>query len=58
MQEKQVIEYFQQNEGLMELRGPIFEEKGGGLHPGDGRVSEKPVSKDDLFKMPEDEDAA
>jgi trigger factor len=58
-QEKQVIEYFQQNpNSLMELRGPIFEEKVVDYTLAMAEISEKPVSKDDLFKMPEDEDAA
>ncbi len=58
-QEKQVIEYFQQNPGaLMELRGPVFEEKVVDYALAMAEVNEKPVSKDDLFKMPEEEDAA
>ncbi len=58
-QEKQVIEYFQQNPGaLIELRGPIFEEKVVDYTLALATVTEKPVSKDELFKMPdEDEDA-
>jgi len=58
-QEKQVIEYFQQNpNALMELRGPVFEEKVVDYALAMAEVNEKPVSKDDLFKMPEEEDAA
>ncbi len=58
-QEKQVIEYFQQNpNALMELRGPVFEEKVVDYALAMAAVNEKPVSKDDLFKMPEEEDAA
>ena len=58
-QEKQVIEYFQQNpNALMELRGPVFEEKVVDYALAMAVVNEKPVSKDDLFKMPEEDDAA
>jgi trigger factor len=58
-QEKQVIEYFQQNpNALMELRGPVFEEKVVDYALAMAEVNEKAVSKDDLFKMPEEEDAA
>jgi len=58
-QEKQVIEYFQQNpNALMELRGPVFEEKVVDYALAMAEVNEKSVSKDDLFKMPEEEDAA
>jgi len=58
-QEKQVLEYFQQNpNALMELRGPVFEEKVVDYALAMAEVNEKSVSKDDLFKMPEEEDAA
>jgi trigger factor len=57
-QEKQVIEYFQQNpNALIELRGPIFEEKVVDYALAMANVTEKPVSKDELFSMPEDEAA-
>ena len=58
-QEKQVIEYFQKNpNALMELRGPIFEEKVVDYSLAMASVSEKPVTPEELFKMPDDEDGA
>jgi len=58
-QEKQVIEYFQQNPGaLMELRGPIFEEKVVDYAVAMASVTEKSVSKEDLFKMPDEDEEA
>jgi len=57
-QEQQVIEYFQQNpNSLMELRGPIFEEKVVDYALAMANVTEKPVSKDELFSMPDEEAA-
>ncbi len=57
-QEKQVIEYFQNNpNALMELRGPVFEEKVVDYALAMADVTEKPVSKDELFEMPEEEAA-
>jgi len=57
--EKQVIEYFQQNPGaLMELRGPIFEEKVVDYALAMASVTEKPVSKEELFKMPDEDEEA
>jgi trigger factor len=58
-QEKQVIEYFQQNPGaLIELRGPIFEEKVVDYALAMATVNEKTVSKDELFKMPDENEEA
>jgi len=57
-QEKQVIEYFQQNpNALMELRGPVFEEKVVDYALAMANVTEKTVSKDELFNMPDEEAA-
>jgi len=57
-QEKQVIEFFQQNpNSLMELRGPIFEDKVVDYALAMAEVTEKTVSKDDLFNMPDEEAA-
>lgn len=58
-QEKQVIEYFQKNpSALLELRGPIFEEKVVDYALAMANVTEKQVSTEELFKMPDDEDEA
>jgi len=59
-QEKQVIEYFQKNpNALMELRGPIFEEKVVDYALAMVGVTEKTVSPEELFQMPdEDEEEA
>lgn len=56
-QEKQVIEYFQKNPGaLVELRGPIFEEKVVDYALAMVGLSEKTVSPEELFKMPDDDE--
>jgi len=56
-QEKQVIEYFQNNPNAMiELRGPIFEEKVVEYALEMISISEKTVSPEELFKMPEDDE--
>ncbi len=56
-QEKQVIEYFQQNPGaLIELRGPIFEEKVVDYALAMAKLTETTVSPEDLFKTPDDDE--
>jgi len=56
--EKQVIEYFQNNpEALMELRGPIFEEKVVDYALAMASVTEKSVSTEELFTSPDEEQA-
>ncbi len=58
-QEKQVIEYFQKNPGaLIELRGPIFEEKVVDYALAMVGVTEKTVTPEELFRMPEDDEEA
>ncbi|MFP4538112.1 MAG: trigger factor [Dichotomicrobium sp.] len=56
--EKEVIEYFQKHPGaLMELRGPVFEEKVVDYALAMASITEKTVSTEELFTMPEEEDA-
>lgn len=56
-QEKQVIEYFQKNPGaLIELRGPVFEEKVVDYALAMANVTENTVSTEELFKMPDDDE--
>jgi len=58
-QEKQVYDYYQQNpQALLELRGPIFEQKVVDYIVEQADVTDKKVSKDELFKDPEDEEEA
>jgi trigger factor len=56
-QEKMVIDYYRQNPAaMMELRGPIFEQKVVDSIVSAAKVDEKSVTKDELQKMVEDED--
>jgi trigger factor len=56
-QEKMVIDYYRKNPGaMMELRGPIFEQKVVDAIVAKAKVSEKTVSKDELQAMVQDED--
>ena len=56
-QEKQVYDFYQENpQALLELRGPIFEQKVVDHIAGEATVTEAEVSKDELFRDP-DEDA-
>jgi trigger factor len=56
-QEKMVIDYYRKNPGaMMELRGPIFEQKVVDAIVSRAKVSEKTVSKDELQAMVQDED--
>jgi len=58
-QEKQVYDYYQQNpQALLELRGPIFEQKVVDYIVEQADVTDKKVSKDELFRDPEDEEEA
>ena len=58
-QEKQVFDFYRTNQNaLLELRGPIFEQKVVDLIVGKATVTDKHVSREDLRKMVEDEDAA
>ena len=51
-QEKQVWDFYQKNpQALAELRAPIFEEKVVDLILGKAAITDKPVSKDELFKI-------
>ena len=55
-QEKQVMDYYRKNPAaLVELRGPIFEQKVVDLIVSRAKVDEKKVGKEDLQKMIEDE---
>jgi trigger factor len=56
-QEKQVYEHYRKNPGaLIELRGPIFEQKVVDLVVSKAKVTEKSVSRDELQAMVQDED--
>ncbi len=56
-QEKMVIDYYRKNPGaMMELRGPIFEQKVVDSIVSKAKVSDKTVSKDELQAMVQDED--
>ncbi|MCB1380378.1 MAG: trigger factor [Alphaproteobacteria bacterium] len=56
-QEKQVMDYYRKNPGaLVELRGPIFEQKVVDLIVSKATVSDKTVSRDELQAMVQDED--
>ena len=56
-QEKQVFDFYRTNQNaLLELRGPIFEQKVVDLIIGKAAVTDKHVSREDLRKMVEDED--
>ena len=56
-QERQVYEHYRKNpQALIELRGPIFEQKVVDLIVGKAKVSEKNVSREDLAAMVQDEE--
>ncbi|MEI8180698.1 trigger factor [Aestuariivirga sp.] len=56
-QEKMVIDYYRNNPGaMMELRGPIFEQKVVDAIVSGAKVDEKTITKEELQKMVEDED--
>ena len=55
-QEKQVYEYYRKNpSALIELRGPIFEQKVVDLIVGKASVTDKETSREDLQKMVEED---
>ena len=55
-QERQVYDYYQENpQALLELRGPIFEQKVVDHIAEQAKVTEQEVSKEELFRDPEDE---
>ncbi len=56
-QEKQVFEHYRKNpRAIMELRGPIFEQKVVDLIVSRAKVSDKAISRDELQAMVQDED--
>jgi len=56
-QEKQVVEYYRKNPGaMMELRGPIFEQKVVDAIVAKANVTEKPVTREELQAMVQDEE--
>ncbi len=56
-QEKMVIDYYRRNpQAMMELRGPIFEQKVVDAIVATAKVDEKTVTKEELQKMVEDEE--
>ena len=59
-QERQVFEHYRKNGGaLLELRGPIFEQKVVDIIVASAKITEKPISRDDLKKLIEaDEEEA
>ena len=58
-QEKQVFEFYRKNtNALMELRGPIFEQKVVDLIVSKAKVTDKSVSAEELKKLVEDEEEA
>lgn len=58
-QEKQVFDFYRKNSGaLMELRGPIFEQKVVDAIVGKAKVTDKNVTREELKAMVEDEDEA
>ena len=58
-QEQQVWDYFRRNpQAMATLRAPLFEEKVVDFLLGEADVTEKTVSKDELYKEDEDEKAA
>ena len=58
-QEQQVWEFYQKNpEALAQIRAPLFEEKVIDKILADAQVTERKVSKDDLFRMEDDESQA
>lgn len=58
-QEKQVFDFYRKNSGaLMELRGPIFEQKVVDAIVGKAKVTDKNVTREELKAMVEDEEEA
>jgi len=58
-QEKEVFDFYRKNSNaLLELRGPIFEQKVVDLIVAKAKVSEKSVKAEDLKKLVEDEEEA
>ena len=58
-QERRVIDYFRKNaNALIELRGPIFEQKVVDYILGQAKVTERKVTRDELAKAVEDEQGA
>lgn len=56
-QEKQVFEYYRKNPGaLIELRGPIFEQKVVDLLVSKAKVTDKAVTREELQAMVQDDD--
>jgi trigger factor len=56
-QEKQVFDYYRKNAGaLMELRGPLFEQKVVDVIVSKAKVSEKSVTREELKALVEDEE--
>ncbi|MFO0000332.1 MAG: hypothetical protein ACK559_04320 [bacterium] len=56
-QERMVIDYYRKNPGaMMELRGPIFEQKVVDSLVAKAKVTDKTVTKDELQAMVKDED--
>ena len=57
-QEKQVMDHYRKNpSALVELRGPIFEQKVVDIIVGKARVSDKTVTREELQAMVQDEEA-
>jgi trigger factor len=55
-QERQVFEFYQKNPGaLMEIRGPVFEQKVVDLIASRAKIDEQPIDREELAKMLEDE---
>jgi trigger factor len=56
-QERMVIDYYRKNPGaMMELRGPIFEQKVVDSLVAKAKLTDKTVTKDELQAMVKDED--
>jgi trigger factor len=56
-QEKQVFDYYRKNtNALMELRGPLFEQKVVDVIVGKAKVTDKPVTREELKALVEDEE--
>ena len=56
-QEKQVLDYYRKNpQAMMELRGPLFEQKVVDSIVAKATVTDKPVSRQELQAMVQDED--
>ena len=58
-QEKQVFDYYRKNaSALMELRGPLFEQKVVDLIVGKAKVTDKTVTREELKALVEDEETS